>query len=294
MILITAGDPGGIGPEVIIKALEKIDGDFWIIGSRRAFEYMEERLSLFKWREYRFLDPEPGADIQIGKPHGRLSFLYFQKALEILKTEGKFALVTGPVSKHAWMAAGQNFLGHTDFFEKEHGKAVMAFWSRGMKVALYTHHLPLKEALKKINPEGLREFLTLLLPYLEHFFPGDEILVSSVNPHAGEGGEMGREEVDIIQPIARDFGLEGPLPSDTVFLRAEMEGKWVLAFFHDIGLAPFKLLHFEDGAEITFGLPWPRTSPCHGTGFDIAGRGEASEGSMLTAIKLAQRMLKGL
>ncbi len=294
MILITAGDPGGIGPEVIIKALEKIEGDFLIIGSRRAFEYMAERLSLFKWRQHKFLDPKPDVDIHIGKPHGYLSFLYFRKALEILESEENSALVTGPVSKHAWVAAGQNFLGHTDFFEREYGKAIMAFWSEGMKVVLFTHHLPLKKALEKIDSERLRGFLNLLLPYLEHFFPGEEILVSSVNPHAGEGGEMGREEVDIIRPIVQDLGLEGPLPSDTVFLRAEMESKWVLAFFHDLGLAPFKLLHFEDGAEVTFGLPWPRTSPCHGTGFDIAGKGEASEGSMFTAIKLAQRMLHRL
>ncbi len=294
MIVITGGDPGGIGPEVIIKALEKVEDDFLIVGSRKAFEQTAQNLKMFKWRRYRFVDPKPEAEIQVGKPHGELSFLYFNKSLEILKSEPASALVTGPVSKHAWVAAGHDFLGHTEFFEKKFGRVVMGFWSGGMKVVLFTHHLPLKRALEKITPEELREFLNLLLPSLERFFPGDELIVSSVNPHAGEGGEMGREEIEVIGPIIQDFALEGPLSSDTVFLRGEVESRWILAFFHDVGLAPFKLLHLEDGAELTFGLPWPRTSPCHGTAFDIAGKGEASEGSMLTAIRLSRRMLNRL
>ncbi len=290
MIVISAGDPGGIGPEIIIKALEKVSGDFFIIGSRKTFEAEGDRLGLYRWKEYPLLDPVPELTPEIGKPHGEASFLYFLKALEFMDSgEGK-ALVTAPVSKAAWISEGRQFLGHTDFLEKRYGKAIMGFWSQGMKVVLFTHHLPLRKALNMINQENLKPFITDLLPYIEKFFPGEELISASVNPHAGEGGEMGKEEEEVIRPVLEEFAIEGPLPSDTVFLKAEIEGKWVLSFFHDHGLGPFKLLHFEDGAEVTLGLPWIRTSPCHGTGFDIAGKGEASEGSMLAAIELAVRL----
>ncbi len=291
MIVISGGDPGGIGPEVIIKALERVDGEFLIVGSRRAFEEQSRSLGLSQWRNHRFLDPAPEIPVQVGKPHGKASFLYFLKALELMDEGKGRALVTAPVSKSAWVSGGANFLGHTAFLEKRYGKAIMGFWSLGMKVVLFTHHLPLKEALSRITKEKVHGFLREFLPYLEKFFPGEELISASVNPHAGEGGRMGKEEKLAIEPVLEEFGIEGPFPTDTVFSRAEKEKKWVLAFFHDHGLAPFKLLHFEDGAEVTFGLPWVRTSPCHGTGFDIAGKGEASEGSMLTAITLARRML---
>lgn len=291
MIGITIGDPGGIGPEVVVKALENFEREFVVIGSKDILEFYGKILHLNKWRKSEILDPYPGLSVIPGKPHGRLSFEYLRRALKLLDNGGIKGLVTGPISKRAWVEDGINFLGHTDFFEKKYRGLIMGFWSEGMKVALFTHHLSLSSALLRVKKGEFEFFVKNLKSSIEKFFPGDEIICSSVNPHAGEGGEMGCEELDVIKPVIEKYSIKGPYPSDTVFLVAEKEKKWVISFFHDIGLAPFKLLHFYDGAEITLGLPWVRTSPCHGTAYEIAGKGVANEGSMKTAISLAIRLV---
>lgn len=291
MIGITIGDPGGVGPEVVVKALEGFEREFIIIGSKDILEFYGKILHLNKWKKNEILDPYPGLSVTPGRPHGRLSFEYLRRALKLLDDREIKGVVTGPVSKRAWIQDGINFLGHTDFFERKYKGLIMGFWSKGMKVALFTHHLSLSSALSMVKKEEFEFFVRKLKNSIEKFFPEDEIICSSVNPHAGEDGEMGREELDIIKPVLKKFSIKGPYPSDTVFLLAEREKKWAIAFFHDIGLAPFKLLHFYDGAEITFGLPWIRTSPCHGTAYEIAGKGIASEGSMRTAISLAVKLI---
>ncbi len=290
MIIITTGDPGGIGPEVVVKSLEGVGRRNLIIGSKKILEDYGKMLDLKGWMKNEVFDPFPGVKISIGKSHGGLSFSYFEKAIKLVKDGEYSGIVTGPISKEAWVNDGINFLGHTDFLESIYKNLIMAFWSERMKVALFTHHLSLKDALSKINRASFEEFLIRLRAELEKYFPGEEMISSSVNPHAGENGEMGKEEEEILKPILSKFEIQGPFPSDTVFLKGEREKKWIIAFFHDIGLAPFKLLHFGDGAEITFGLPWVRTSPSHGTAFEIAGKGIASEGSMEKAIELALRL----
>jgi len=290
VIIITTGDPGGIGPEVVVKSLEKIGGRNLIIGSKKILEHYGKMLGLKGWMKNEVFDPLPGVKISIGKSHGGFSFSYFEEAVKLMKNGKYSGIVTGPISKEAWVNDGINFLGHTDFLESVYKNLIMAFWSEGMKVALFTHHLSLKDALSKIDKASFEEFLIRLRAELEKYFPGEEIISSSVNPHAGENGEMGKEEGEILKPILHKFGIQGPFPSDTAFLKGEREKKWIIAFFHDIGLAPFKLLHFNDGTEITFGLPWVRTSPSHGTAFEIAGEGIASEGSMEKAVELALRL----
>jgi len=291
VIGITIGDPGGIGPEVLVKALENIENRTVIIGSKEILEFYGKILNLNGWKRNEIIDPYPGLSVTPGRPHGRLSFEYLRKALNLID-EGKInALVTGPVSKRAWVKDGIKFLGHTDFFESKYSELIMAFWSEGMKVALFTHHLSLSEALSRVKEDEFEAFVRNLKASLDKYFPGEEIICSSVNPHAGESGEMGDEEIKVLKPVLEKYSIRGPYPSDTVFLTAERDKKWVIAFFHDIGLAPFKLLHFHDGAEITLGLPWIRTSPCHGTAYEIAGKGIASEGSMKTAISLAMKLI---
>ncbi len=296
MIGITLGDPGGVGPEVVIKALEKIEGDFVIIGSKKVLSFYEKLFGYRKWRRYEVVDPWPEVNFSPGQPEGEASFHYFREGVRLVE-EGKLkALATAPVSKIAWYHAGFRFAGHTEYLEKRYGtKVYMGFYSEGMKVLLFTHHIPLRKALDQLNRRELRTFLSAAKKFLQDYFGEKELLIASINPHAGEGGTLGKEEEDVIKPVIEEFRrsnftFTGPLPTDTLFIEAEQKRKWVLAFFHDQGLTPFKLLHFYNGAEVNFGLPWIRTSACHGTAFEIAGRGEANEGSMIMAIKLASML----
>ena len=291
MIIVTLGDPGGIGPEIIVKALESLKKKVLIIGSKKALEFYGKLLGMEQWRRSEIFDPLPDETFIPGRPYGRASFFYLKEAISLLERNRAKALVTGPISKKAWVNDGFNYMGHTHYFESRYGDLIMAFWSEGMKVALFTHHLPLREALNRVKIDNFHKFLENLKKQIEKFFPGENIICSSVNPHAGEDGEMGKEETEVLKPVLKKESIQGPFPSDTAFLRAELKREWVIAFFHDVGLAPFKLLHFYDGAEITFGLPWIRTSPCHGTAYEIASKGIASEGSMKTAISLAMKLI---
>jgi 4-hydroxythreonine-4-phosphate dehydrogenase len=170
----------------------------------------------------------------------------------------------------------------------------MAFWSERLKVALLTHHLSLRAALKKVNRENLERFFISLHRSLKKVNPGGfEFLVAGLNPHAGEDGLLGREEVDTIAPAvkaARGRGLKisGPYPPDVVFRAAlGREDVFVIALYHDQGLIPFKLAAFESGVNVSLGLPFARTSPDHGTAFDIAGKNRANPQSFIEAVRLA-------
>ncbi len=172
----------------------------------------------------------------------------------------------------------------------------MSFWSPRLRVALLTHHLPLAEALGRVRREALLDFFRSLHRSLAALEGGPvELLVPGLNPHAGEGGLLGREEETEIRPAveaarAEGIGISGPYPPDTVFRRAlDRPGTLVAALYHDQGLIPFKLEGFEAGVNATLGLPFARTSPDHGTAFDIAGTGSADPRSMIEAVRLAVR-----
>jgi 4-hydroxythreonine-4-phosphate dehydrogenase len=172
--------------------------------------------------------------------------------------------------------------------------AIMAFWSENLKVALLSHHVSLRDALKKVRRESLQDFFISLHRAVKGVRPGGfEFLVAGLNPHAGEGGLLGREESDEITPAikeARRLGIKvsGPYPPDVVFRSAMgRKDKVVIALYHDQGLIPFKLAAFETGVNVSLGLPFIRTSPDHGTAFDIAGKNRASPRSLVEAIKLA-------
>jgi 4-hydroxythreonine-4-phosphate dehydrogenase len=204
------------------------------------------------------------------------------------------AVVTAPISKAAWGLAGHPFRGHTDYLAQFYPGAIMSFWSERLKVALFSHHRPLREAVAAVRKDALVDFLRSLHRSLEKI-PGGPfvLLVAGLNPHAGEQGRLGREEEEEIGPAvdaARAEGVpaSGPFPPDTVFLRAlGKKEAVVVALYHDQGLIAFKLDAFSTGVNATLGLPFVRTSPDHGTAFDIAGKGVADSRSMEEALRLA-------
>ncbi len=210
------------------------------------------------------------------------------------------AMVTAPVHKAVINDAGINFSGHTEFLAEKTGtdQVVMMLATEGLRVALATTHLPLKDVPEAITPNGLERVLRILHKDLQQHFglPSPRILVLGLNPHAGEGGHMGREEIETIIPCleklrAKQMQLIGPLPADTAFTEKHLtECDAVLAMYHDQGLPVLKYKGFGQAVNITLGLPIIRTSVDHGTALDLAGSGTADAGSLLTALHYAQDM----
>jgi len=212
------------------------------------------------------------------------------------------AVVTAPVSKELIVKSGiSGFVDQTTYFAGRFGvkNYNMLFYSGTMKVLLVTIHIPVSEVSSSLTAERMAIAIENSVRFCLSEY-GDKrffrIAVCGLNPHAGEGGLIGNEDKDIIQPAVNHYlnmgyNIEGPLPADTVFDKAE-NGYYqlVIAAYHDQGLAPFKLLHFNDGVNVTLGLPFIRTSPDHGTAFDLAGKGKADYGSMLSAIRLAIKL----
>jgi 4-hydroxythreonine-4-phosphate dehydrogenase len=309
---ISLGDPGGIGPEVLAKAL---GGSFALpaakyvlFGNVLVLKDAERILgSSLGVRYRRGAGNEPGIYLQSvktplrkivrGAPspeNGKASFLFFKEAVAQAQKKEIDALVTAPISKASWRMGGIVWRGHTEYLEHLHPGAIMTFWSEKIRVALFSHHLPLSEAVSRVKKGALVEFFRMLHQGLGKRLPGKvEFLVSGLNPHAGENGLLGWEEEKEIVPAvkeARSAGIRisGPYPPDTVFLQAlDRPDRIVVALYHDQGLIGFKLAAFESGVNTTVGMPFIRTSPDHGTAFDIAGRGIADPRSMVEALKLA-------
>lgn len=278
-ILITLGDPAGIGPEVVKQALQSPDlpghFDFQVIGDAHA-----------------------GIP---GKPDGRsalAALTSLEAAVSILKSDpDAVGVVTAPVSKESLAGAGFAFPGQTEFFAQSFGVEDYAMCLTGKKltVALATIHVPLASVPSLLNAETIVRTGMLLADHVARRFKRKpRIAVAGLNPHAGEGGRFGDEEARIIAPAIRILEdrlpgvFTGPHVPDAVF-REAAEGRFdaVLAMYHDQGLIPLKLLDFDSGVNVTLGLPKPRTSPDHGTAFGIAGKGLARPDSMIHAIRLA-------
>ncbi len=321
ILAITMGDPRGIGPEVIVKALAKdevqgicspvVVGDSTVL--RRAADLMAT-----KWRGIEIEDlssfrPDAGAIpiVPISrlplKGKGRIlpgqgaraSFAYIERA-------GKWALdglvegiVTAPVSKEAISRAGIPFQGHTEYLARVSGakEFVMMLAGPQLRVCLVTTHVALKRVSASLTEEKILSVIKMTGRALREYFGFDSprIAVAALNPHAGEGGLFGKEEIMISRATRRakrgGIDVSGPWPADSLFHRAvEGEFEAVVCMYHDQGLIPLKLLHFETGVNVTLGLPFIRTSVDHGVAFDIAGRGVASSRSMEEAIRLAASM----
>ena len=209
-------------------------------------------------------------------------------------------MVTAPVHKGVINDAGIAFTGHTEYLAEQTGtpRVVMMLTGAGLRVALATTHLALKEVSAAITPKGLETTLRILHSDLRQKFGIDQprILVSGLNPHAGEDGHMGREEIEVIAPVVEKLrgegmNLVGPLPADTLFTRNVLAGSDAqLVMYHDQGLAVLKYAAFEEGVNITLGLPIIRTSVDHGTALDLAGTGRADPGSLFAAVALAAEL----
>ena len=241
----------------------------------------------------------PEVEFEVGrvsKSSGIAQFSFLKSAVEDAKSGKIEAIVTLPINKEAIRLAGFHFPGHTEFLAHSFGvkNYAMMLANEKLKVVLLTTHLPLKEVPERVKKEAVLEKLILI----NRTFPGSRIAVCGLNPHAGEGGLFGREEIEEIAPAieeAKELGIKafGPYPADTVFNRAlSKEFDVVLSMYHDQGLIPIKITGFGRSVNVTLGLPIVRTSVDHGTAYDIAGRGVASPESFKEAVKLALELLE--
>ncbi len=299
MIGITIGDPAGIGPEVVLKALDTLDTkEILLIGPSTIIRREKERLRLSNIPD--IVDVEDGINIHIGKPSkesGEIAYRTLVQSIQLLKEKKVSSLVTAPVSKEAINMAGHKFSGHTEMLATAFDikKYTMFFYSNKMKVALVTRHIALSKVSKELSIEKIYNTIQQTNEFLVKYYKvlqgrkKPDIGVIGLNPHAGETGNIGDEEIRYIQPaieIARRNGIQvdGPLVPDTAF-RGNFDA--FIAMYHDQALIPLKLLYFKSAVNITLGLPFIRTSPPHGTAFDIAGKDIADSGGMKKAIRMA-------
>jgi 4-hydroxythreonine-4-phosphate dehydrogenase len=308
---ITMGDPSGIGPEVMLKALNypgisKL-AEYLVIGDRWVLE--KSKVTIRKPQDFTVIDlknvPRRGfAFGKVRREYGKASLQYIDKAIELLKDKKIDCLVTCPVNKKSVNLSGYNFSGQTEYIAKPFAakNAVMMLLNKKLRVSLVTRHIPLRNAVKNLSTEIITGTILNTFSGLKSFFSikNPRIAVCAVNPHASDNGIMGDEEARLIAPaiaMARSRGIicQGPYPADTLFLKAiNGECDCVICMYHDQGLIPLKLTGFQDAVNITLGLPFARTSPGHGTAFDIAGRGIANPRSLIEAVKTAVSCARNL
>ncbi|MBI5905959.1 MAG: 4-hydroxythreonine-4-phosphate dehydrogenase PdxA [Deltaproteobacteria bacterium] len=312
------GDPAGIGPEIVVSAHSRdplftwcrpvVYGDPAIL--RRAALLLGSPLEMTGEEESgpgriavaarSRLDPEA---VPFGRPSlaGSVAMAgYIRSAAQDVLSGAADAVVTCPVSKEGLKSAGVPFPGHTELLAHLCGGAdvVMMLAGDRLRVALATIHVGLRRALELLSPALIEKTVRITDTFFRKYMgtPSPRIAVAAVNPHAGEGGLFGDEESTIVSPAiaaCRAAGIDasGPYPPDTIFYRAwRGEFDVVVAMTHDHGLIPLKLVHFEDGVNVTMGLPIVRTSVDHGTAYDIAGKGIANPASLLAAIRMAAEM----
>ena len=284
-IAITCGDPAGIGPEIAARAAE----------DPRVLEVCAPVV----------YGPSPEARFAIGQVSAAAGQAAYDTLIRAVgdALDGRVdAIATAPVSKEAFAAAGLPWKGHTDLLGHLTASpfVAMMFESPSLRVVLATVHVPLRDVPALVTPELLAKTIDLAARELPRFgIAAPRLALAGLNPHAGEHGLMGREDDDVLVPAvaaarARGIEISGPVPGDTVFLRASRgEFDAVIACYHDQGLIPVKLLAFGQSVNVTLGLPIVRTSVDHGTAFDIAGQGRADHGSMVEAIRLAARLAAG-
>lgn len=315
---ITLGDINGIGPEVIIKALEgnKILNQVTpvIYGSSKVLSYYRKSLNRnnFNFTQIKGIDAinhrkvnvlncwdemvelKPG---EMNEEGGKYAFISLERCTQDLK-DGKIdAMVTAPINKHNIQSESFQFAGHTEYLanacdKKEH---LMLLVSEAFRVGVVTGHVPLKDVPQAITAEKLEAKLNMMVKTVKNDFgvAKPKIAVLGLNPHAGEDGLLGTEEQEIIKPLiekVKNKGqvIMGPFPADGFFGSGQhLKFDGILAMYHDQGLIPFKALAFSNGVNYTAGLPIVRTSPDHGTAYSIAGKGEADESSMRSAIFMA-------
>ena len=317
LVLITMGDPAGIGPEIILKTLNAlrnlqdfcIFGDYHVLKQACRLAHFPQGMLVFDQMKRNRVCvrgtqlSRPFHIKQAGKVNaqfGQYSVKWIQEAVEfshqLRAANVPHAIVTAPINKKSAHLSGFRFAGHTDFLSYlyEAPETSMMFYSKKLKVILVTIHCSLEKAVRSLNKDFIKRKIMHAYSALKSWgIVHPQILVAGCNPHAGEGGAFGREEKEFIEPAVKacrkkGFNVSGPYPPDTIFLKAlENPSSCVVAMYHDQGLIPFKLLSFSSGVNVTTGLPVIRTSPDHGTAFDIAWKGIADNKSFLEAVKLA-------
>jgi 4-hydroxythreonine-4-phosphate dehydrogenase len=319
---ITVGDPAGIGPEIVSKALNNRRVQSLcqpvVFGTARFLNTPTLKTDPVRGHDniiqapfershggtiVRLFEVEVKGTIESGKRSansGKAAMAYLDAAIRAAQRHEIDVLVTAPVSKSAIRMAGMHsFVGHTEYLAQVTGARLFAmmFYSKRLRVTLVTTHLPLKDVATSVTSKKILGAITLSNDALKKLgFDRPRIGVAGINPHAGEEKAFGDEDVRIVAPAvrkARERGIDaqGPVPADTLF-RAAYKGEYdlVVAMYHDQALAPFKMIAFDEGVNVTLGLPFVRTSVDHGTAFEIAGKGVASEKSLVEAIKLAVRL----
>jgi len=325
ILALTMGDPVGIGPEIIVKAL--VDARIYqvcrplVIGDLSALE--RARLALAPALKIQVADrPAAGRyrlgtldlmpvsqlaprDLEYGRPtpaSGAAMVGYILTAIDLALAHRVGGLVTGPISKISMKLSGYDYPGHTELLAEKTKTAEFAMMLAGgeFRVVLATIHCALSEVPKRITQEGLLRLFHLVSRALDRDFGlvGVPLGVAALNPHASEDGMFGHEEADIIIPAVKEaqaagLAVEGPFPADTLFWR-HRQGEFaaIICMYHDQGLIPLKLLHFMDGVNVTLGLPIIRTSVDHGTAYNLAGTGKAASLSLKAAIVMAAAMAK--
>ena len=312
MIAIALGDPTGIGPEVALKAvaaeLPRDEERYLFIGDARLIHEWDDRLKLgLKIAGSRDTSSRVtiGAPVSDAPSAARVALACLRHGAQLCLRGEASALVTAPVSKEAIIAAGEkNFVGQTEFLSELAGTERTAMMllgcddrERWLRVALATIHVPIREVAARLKKEKIELAIELAAQACGDLcLPRAKIGVCGLNPHAGEGGKIGDEEITIISPAVttmtqRGFDVHGPFAADALFynvFRGDYDA--VVAMYHDQGLVPLKMIGFESGVNWTLGLPFIRTSPDHGTAFDIAGQGIANPSSMIAAIRLAKKL----
>ncbi|PCI41072.1 MAG: 4-hydroxythreonine-4-phosphate dehydrogenase PdxA [Rhodospirillaceae bacterium] len=324
-LALTMGDPAGIGPDITLKAWIRFAENgrklppFFYIGDADHLRQIAARLDLpvpiqrlqspaqtggiFEHalpvlHRSLTVPPEPGHPTSENAP-GIINAI--QTAVELVKSGEASGIVTNPIAKEILYDAGFQFPGHTEYLAYlagDHIQPVMMLACDQLRVVLATVHVSLFDAIKSLNTDTICNIARITHHALKQDFGIAEprLAVAGLNPHAGEGGSMGREEIDIIIPAIKRLQSEGinatgPYPSDTMFTHKALPSyDAAVCMYHDQGLIPLKAMDFEHGVNTTLGLPFVRTSPDHGTAFDIAGTGQASELSLIAALNMAHSM----
>ncbi|WP_040725896.1 4-hydroxythreonine-4-phosphate dehydrogenase PdxA [Thiomicrorhabdus sp. Kp2] len=317
-LIITSGEPAGIGPDLVLQLAQKDwPIELVVIADKALLQHRAELLGLnVEFMDYDISKPaqpskahtmlveeiktqEPVIDGQLNPANANYVIKMLKRAIQGCMKHEFAGMVTGPVHKGVINEAGLPFTGHTELLaEDSHtDQVVMMLATPGLRVALATTHLPLAAVSKAITQPLLTDVLNITHNALKTQFGIDnpQILVTGLNPHAGEGGHMGREEIDVIEPVLEKLGtqmhLSGPLPADTLFTPKYLEqADAVLAMYHDQGLPVLKHMGFGNAVNITLGLPFIRTSVDHGTALDLAGTGKADVRSFEYAIEVALQM----
>jgi 4-hydroxythreonine-4-phosphate dehydrogenase len=292
-LAVTLGDPRGIGPEVTAGALrEGVEAHVTLIGADEQISVLpaDRHLSVGSWKGAPGSTGDRGLSIRAGQIAGHA----IQRAVRLAMEGEVDAIVTAPVEKHALHAAGFVYPGQTEWLGALAGVEVAMMLATGaLRVVLITTHVALRDVPMLLTTDRIVRAGRITRQALRDWFgiPEPRLALCALNPHAGEQGLFGDEEGRILAPAAATLGAEGPLPADTVFVRA-LRGEFdaVLTPYHDVGMTAIKVAGFGHGVNVTLGLPFPRTSPDHGTAFDIAGKGMADPASMKEALRIAIQM----